>query len=111
MNPIVLAGVVGAVAMWYLLSLVSFVVDADDILCFPLTILAYAIGSFALPFYWVWHLFKYVANPVTRERFEKCQFKYVWHITNNFKCVRENRLTWRFWTWFFFVRIEKGVDK
>lgn len=110
MNP-VLAGVIGAIAMWYVLAFVSFVVDADDILCLPLTILAYVLGAPALPFYWCWYLFRYVVHPVTLERFEKCKFQHIWHITNNLKCVRESRLTWRFWTWIFFVRIKKTVDK
>lgn len=106
MNPI-LAGVIGAVIMWYLLALLSVPLDADDILSFPIIVLAYIITIPALPFYWCWRMLKYVFQPVTRERFERAKFKHVWNITNNFKCIREHRMTWRFWEWFFFIRIKK----
>lgn len=106
MNPVI-ASIIGAVAMWYLLALLSFALDADDILLFPLIALAYIVAIPALPFYWFWRMFKYVFQPVTRERFERGQFKHVWHITNNLKCVREHRITWEFWKWFFFVRIKE----
>ena len=104
MNPIL-----AALIMWYALSLASLVIDADDLLLAPLVALAYIIAVPLLPFYWLWRMFRYVAQPVTRERFERAQFRHVWHITNNLKCVREHYLTWRFWEWFFFVRIEKGA--
>lgn len=108
MNPI-LAGIIGAAVMWYLLALLSFPLDADDILLFPLVALVYVIAIPALPFYWLWRMLRHVFQPVVRERFERCQFKHVWHITNNLKCVRESHLTWKFWKWFFFVRIKKGA--
>lgn len=105
MNPI-LAGIIGAVFMWYLLALISWFLEADDILNFPIIVLAYIICLPALPFYWIWRMFKHTITPIDREHFNRCKFKHVLNITDNIKLVRESHLTWRFWTWFFFVRIK-----
>lgn len=107
MNPI-LIGIIGAIAMWYLLALLSWVFDADTMLTLPITFLVYTFCIPSLPFYWAYRLFKNVVIPVERERFIRCKFKHVLNITDRFKLVRESKLTWRFWTWFFFVRIKKS---